>query len=216
MSVDEYMACRGRLDIVRVLVHVKGFHNIDTHVLVDVGGEPFDIWVKQDGYTSLCPSCSNNPKGEGDGDETDDELELLSLIADDLQVDQSRVIGGREGSRARSGVPIMMKVSDYSSHAAKFVEEVHKEVVSSNPQPRRSWVVPRFSQRELRRSASVITTLRVVDHSDDAMAWRVWSMVSAWGLKAKGVDEKWIRWIEEKEAREREAMVSRERLIIPP
>ena len=122
----------------------------------------------------------------------------------------------REGSRARSGVPIMMKVSDYSSHAAKFVEEVHKEVVSSNPQPRRSWVVPRFSQRELRRSASVITTLRVVDHSDDAMAWRVWSMVSAWGLKAKGVDEKWIRWIEEKEAREREAMVSRERLIIPP
>lgn len=41
-------------------------------------------------------------------------------------------------------------------------------------------------------------------------------MVSAWGLKAKGVDEKWIRWIEEKEAREREAMVSRERLIIPP
>lgn len=139
------MACRGRLDIVRVLVHVKGFHNIDTHVLVDVGGEPFDIWVKQDGYTSLCPSCSNNPKGEGDGDETDDELEMPNLITDGLQVVQSRFISGREGSRGGSRVLVTMEVNGYSSHAARVMEDTQREVVSSNPQKGQSWVVPRSS-----------------------------------------------------------------------
>ncbi|KAG5080621.1 hypothetical protein JHK86_004686 [Glycine max] len=40
-------------------------------------------------------------------------------------------------------------------------------------------------------------------------------MVSAWGLEAKGADEKWIRRIQEQEAREREAMVSRVRPMVP-
>lgn len=38
--------------------------------------------------------------------------------------------------------------------------------------------------------ATVSTTTRVRDHSNDAVARHVWSIISAWGLEAKGVGEK--------------------------
>ena len=61
-------------------MHVKGFHDIDKHVPMEVVGVPFDIWAREDRYVSLCPSCSHNPKGEED----EDELEIPSLITNKL------------------------------------------------------------------------------------------------------------------------------------